>query len=177
MTRFSRGCLTSLFVAAAHVPALGQAARAPVAPSHVVIPFLANATNPAALEFEGGECDVDAAGTSMDCVFQQLFLTTSEVAPDTCLATTNRYQRVFHRDTPNRWVNKEGPDGVCGVVEVVTLQDDGGVKWTMETRRIATAKDAAPSCRTPDGPSEILSWQNVRRSLPCHFVQPGGLSR
>jgi len=177
MTRLSRWCLASLFLAAAQAPALGQTARAPVSPSHIVIPFLANASKPAALEFEGAECDVDSAGTSMDCIFQQLFLTTSEVAPDTCLVTTNRYQRVFQRDPPNRWISKEGPDGVCGSVDMVTLQDEGGVRWTMETRRIATAKDAAPSCRAPDGPAEILSWQNVRRPLPCRFVQPGGLSR
>ncbi|HET6959170.1 MAG TPA: hypothetical protein VFI56_21410 [Vicinamibacterales bacterium] len=177
MTRLSRWCLASLFLAAAHAPAFGQTARAPVSPSHIVIPFLANAGKPAALEFESAECDVDSAGTSMDCIFQQLFLTTSEVAPDTCLVTTNRYQRVFQRDPPNRWISKEGPDGVCGSVDMVTLQDGGGVRWTMETRRIATAKDAAPSCRAPDGPPEILSWQNVRRPLPCRFVQPGGLSR
>jgi hypothetical protein len=177
MTQFSRWCLASLFVAAAYAPAFGQTARTPVSTSHVVIPFLVNAAKPAALEFEGGECDVDATGTSMDCNFQQLFLTTSDVAPDTCLVTTNRYQRVFQRDSPTRWINKEGPEGECGVVEMVTLQDEGGVRWTMETRRIVTAKDAAPSCRMPDGPAEILSWQNIRRPLPCRFVQPGGLSR
>ena len=176
MTRI-RCLLASLLLTVGHLPAFGQTTRTPIAQSHVVIPFLANATKPEALEFEGGECDLDAAGNSMDCIFQQLFLTRSDVAPDTCLVTTNRYQRVFQRDSPNRWISKEGPEGPCGVVDMVTLRDDGGVRWTMETRRMATAKDAAPSCRAPDGPAEILSWQNVRRPLPCRFVQPGGLSR
>jgi hypothetical protein len=177
MTRLTRLCLASLFLAAGHWPAFGQVTRAPGTRSHVVIPFLANSTKPAALEFEGGECDLDSAGTRMDCIFQQLFLTTSDAAPDTCLATTNRYERVFQRDAPNRWISREGPDGECGMLDVVTLQDDGGVRWTMETRRTVTAKDAAPSCRTPDGPVEILSWQNIRRPLPCRFVQPAALGR
>jgi hypothetical protein len=32
-----------------------------------VIPFLANATKPTALEFKGAECDVDASDTRMTC--------------------------------------------------------------------------------------------------------------
>src|SRR6266581_842092 len=71
-------------------------------PSHVVIPFLANATKPTDLDFEGGECELAANGNRMSCTFQQVFLTTSAVAPDTCLITTNRYQREFRRDTASR---------------------------------------------------------------------------
>src|SRR4029077_13189539 len=69
------------------------------ASSHVVIPLLANATRPSDLDFQGGECELDPGRTTMECVFQQAFLTTSSVAPDTCLITTNRYQRTFRRQT------------------------------------------------------------------------------
>ena len=31
--------------------------------------------------------------------------------------------------------------------------------------------------RSVEDTTETLSWQNVRRPLPCRFVQPGGLSR
>jgi len=154
--------------------------------SHVVIPLLANATKPADLDFQGGECELDATRTTMECVFQQAFLTTSSVAPDTCLITTNRYQRTFRRQTtgdgasratstPARWVSTEGPEGDCGMLDVATLQYDGGIKWTMETKSVATKKDAA--CRALEGEPETLSWQNLRRPLPCKYVQPGGLSR
>jgi len=154
--------------------------------SHVVIPLLANATKPADLDFQGGECELDATRTTMECVFQQAFLTTSSVAPDTCLITTNRYQRTFRRQTtgdgasratsaPTRWVSTEGPEGDCGMLDVATLQYDGGIKWTMETKSVATKKDAA--CRALEGEPETLSWQNLRRPLPCKYVQPGGLSR
>src|ERR1700682_5966529 len=118
----------------------------PASPSHVVIPFLANATKPADLDFEGGECELDTSGSSMACIFQQVFLTTSAVAPDTCLITTNRYERAFRRDTASRWVSTEGPEGVCGLLDVATLQDDGGVRWTMETRKVVTKKDASATC-------------------------------
>ena len=63
--------------------------------SHITIPFLASATRPADLSFEGGECDIDRAGNTMACEFQQVFFTTSDVAPQTCLVTTNRYARTF----------------------------------------------------------------------------------
>jgi hypothetical protein len=146
-------------------------------PSHVVIPFLANATKSTDLDFEGGECELDTSGDRMTCIFQQVFLTTSAVAPDTCLITTNRYERAFRRDTPSRWVSTEGPEGVCGLLDVATLQDDGGVRWTMETHKVVTRTDASSTCQAYDTQPETLSWQNIRRSLPCKFVQPGGLSR
>jgi len=76
--------------------------------NHVTIPFLANASKPSDLEFEGAECEIGAGGSRMTCAFQQLFLTTSPVAPDTCLVTTNRYEREFRRDSPVRWINREG---------------------------------------------------------------------
>jgi hypothetical protein len=154
-----------------------QIATGPPSPSHIVIPFLANATKAADLDFEGGECELDTSRNRMDCIFQQVFLTTSDLAPDTCLITTNRYERTFRRDTATRWVSTEGPEGVCGVLDVATLQNDGGVKWTMETRKLVTKKDAAPACQSSDTQAETLSWQNIRRPLPCRFVQPGGLSR
>jgi hypothetical protein len=146
-------------------------------PSHIAIPFLANAAKPAALEFEGAECEMNGGGTTLRCEFEQLFFTTSDVAPDTCLVTTNRYGKTFLRGGEGRWVSSDSPAGVCGVTEVVTLQDGGGVRWTMETRKIVTRKNAAPSCAAAEEPPETLSWQNLRRPLPCKFVQPGGLSR
>jgi hypothetical protein len=152
-----------------------QSAAIQPPPSHIVIPFLANATTPADLDFEGGECEVDAAGSTMDCTFQQVFLTKSGVAPDTCLITTNRYQRTFRRDTSARWVSTEGPEGVCGLLDIITLQDGGGVRWTMETRRVVTKTDTS-SCPA-EAQVTTFSWQNIRRPLPCRFVQPGGLSR
>ena len=119
----------------------------------------------------------------MECVFEQAFLTTTSVAPDTCLITTNRYQRTFKQEdtgtrvasTSSRWISTEGPAGNCGVLDVATLQYDGGIKWTMEMRKVVTKKDA--SCRAIEGESETMSWQNLRRPLPCRFVQPGALSR
>ena len=148
--------------------------------AHVVIPLLANATKPNDLDFQGGECELDASRTTMECVFQQAFLTTSSAAPDTCLITTNRYERTFKRadaapataTAATRWISTEGPAGDCGVLDIATLQYDGGIKWTMETKKVATKKDA--SCRALEE-SETMSWQNLRRPLPCRFVQPGGL--
>jgi hypothetical protein len=143
--------------------------------AHVTIPFLANATKPNDLDFQGGECDIDRAGTTMTCRFQQVFLTTAAAAPDTCFVTTNRYDRVFRKQSDAQWISTEGLDGVCAVNDVVTLKDEGGVRWTMNRRKVATRKDAAPDCRAVDETPEVLSWQNVRRPLPCRFVQPGGL--
>jgi len=152
-------------------------AQSPVSASgRVIVPFLANATRPADLQFEGAECERGPDGNRMECTFQQVFLTTSAVVPDTCLITTNRYARTFELDpdAANRWVSREGQDGVCGIVDVVTLRDGGNARWTMEMHKLATKKDAA--CTTLETAPETFSWQNMRRPLPCRFVQPGGLA-
>jgi len=157
--------------------AAAQNRAASPSPAHLTIPFLANATRPADLDFEGGECDVDAGGKRMTCQFQQVLITTSELAPDTCFVTTNHYDRIFERETPTKWVSRQPTDGPCAIVDLTTLQDGGGIKWTMETQQIVGGKDASASCRAVDEKPERLSWQNARRRLPCTFIQPGGLSR
>jgi hypothetical protein len=144
--------------------------------SRIAIPFLANAPDAAEIGFEGAECVVTPTATSMHCEFQQVFLTTSPVVPDTCLVTTNRYERTFTKDSPQRWISREQPSGACGVVDVATLTDEGGVRWTMELRKTPTRKDAR-ECAAAQEQVETLSWRNIRRPLPCRFVQPGGLSR
>ena len=98
------------------------------------------------------------------------------VAPDTCLVTTNRYDRVFRRDAPSHWTSTEGPEGVCGLLDVATLQDDGGVRWTMELKKRVTKREASASLPDDERQPEIFSWQNIRRPLPCKNVQPGGLA-
>jgi hypothetical protein len=169
-----------------HFPAIGVVvltvccaivhAQAPSS-AHVVIPFLANAARPSALEFEGAECETNSSGTTLRCEFQQVFLTTSDRAPDTCLVTTNRYQKTFLKDANGLWISNDVPAGVCGVMDVVTLKDEGGVRWTMEMKKVVTRKNAAASCAAAEEPPETLSWRDLRRPLPCRFVQPGGLSR
>ncbi len=143
--------------------------------SRVVIPFLANAPDAAEIGFEGAACSV--AGSTMRCAFQQVFVTTTPVAPDTCMVTTNQYERTFTRQSPNVWVSTEGPAGICAIEDTATLTDEGGVRWTLELRKHATRKTAAPECSAPDQPVEVLSWKNIRRPLPCRFIQPGDLRR
>lgn len=175
MTTASRRVFEGVVLGACLARGVSLNAQQPAA-SHVTIPFLANATKPADLDFEGGECDVDRTGRTMTCEFQQVFLTASPLDADTCLVTTNRYERAFQKETDTRWVSREKPTGVCGVVDTVTLQDDGGVRWTMEMRKVIT-KPGSATCPAVNEPPEVLSWQNLRRPLSCRFLQPGALSR
>ena len=153
--------------------ATAQPARS--APTQVTIPFLANATKPTALEFEGAECAIEAGGNRMTCAFEQLFVTTSSVAPDTCLVTTNHYDRIFQYESPGHWTSSEGPAGACGLLDVATLTDEGGVKWTLEFKKEVTRKEGSVACLTLKPETEIFSWQNIRRPLPCRNIQPGAL--
>ena len=158
-----------------HQPAIARQ-TSNAAPVHVVIPFLASGTRPGDLSFEGAECEISGAGEAMACQFQQVFLTVAASVPDTCLITTNRYERTFRREADARWISTEGPTGDCGLLDIATLHDEGGVRWTMTLRKEATKREAA-GCRQIEASRETFGWQNLRRPLPCRFVQPGGLSR
>lgn len=155
---------------------LALAIAAPARAQHVTIPFLANAPQHGTIEFEGGECDADRTGQLLRCKFQQVFLTTDNAPRDTCMITTNAYDRAFRKETDTRWVSSVGPEGACSLMDVATLEDGGGVRWTLTLKKIALRKDAAPDCGTADE-TEVLSWQDVRRPLSCLYVQPGGLRR
>ena len=90
--------------------------------------------------------------------------------------TTNAFERTFLRDAGARWVSTEGPTGPCGVVDIATLQDGGGVRWTLTLRKVVSRKDAA-ECSTQPEETETLSWEHARQPFRCAFVQPGLLGR
>jgi hypothetical protein len=166
------GSLVSPALCPAQPPAV---AIRPPATNKAVIASLANANNPLDLDYQGGECEIDAAGTAMDCGFQQVFLTISPMDPQTCLVTTNQYARRFQKQSATRWVSSEGPSGECGLLDVATLEDEGNmVNWSLEMKTVVTRNDLA-SCRSAPAPPQLLSWRNVRRPLTCRFVQPGAI--
>ncbi len=161
---------------AALIASLATAAPA-LAQQHTSIPFLAGTPQRGLIAYEGAECDAGPDGKTMRCAFQQVFLTTENSPPDTCMITTNAYDLVFQRESPTRWISRAMPQGICGVAETVTLDDDGGVRWTMTLTTAATRRDAAPECRDVQDSREVMAWQDLRRPLPCAYVQPGGLRR
>ncbi len=156
--------------------ALSLVAATSATAQHRSVPFLVGAPQPGIIAYEGAECDADADGT-LRCAFQQVFLTTENAPPDTCMVTTNAYDVVLRRESPTRWVSRSAPQGLCGLVDTVVLEDGGGVRWTMTLDGTATRPDAAPQCGAVKDTHEVLTWQDVRRRLPCAFVQPGGLRR
>jgi len=147
------------------------------AQQHLLIPALANATHPSDLDFQAAECDIAANGQTLECQFQQVFLTAASFDADTCLITTNRYALTLQKQTDLAWATTHGPNGECGVTVVTTLKNDGGAMWAMEIRTTVTKQNSAPACRSLENATETLSWRNTRRSLPCKFVQPGAMSR
>ena len=147
-------------------------ARAPL-----TIPFLANTRKPADLDFAAAECDVAENGERMTCRFRQVFLTTSAVDSASCVITTNGYERIFRRETSSRWVSQSAPSGACGVVETTTLEDGGGTRWTMTIQSATTVRSSQPECLAGSQEPDVYDWQNVKRKLPCTFIQPGAIER
>jgi hypothetical protein len=150
-------------------------------PSHITIMPMANMSRPDDLDFQGGSCEIDAAGASMTCAFQQVLLTLAPNDPTTCLITTNRYQQTFKKQDARRWVSTEGPDA-CGVVAETTLQQDEkslAVYWrvAMNTRKTLANKgrDVSSSCGSVDDAPETLASTDAGRPLSCKSVKASSL--
>ena len=145
--------------------------------TRLTIPYLANATKPADLDFTAAECDIATSGEEMICRFRQLFLTASPIDAAACVITTNGYERTFHRNTPSRWSSAGAPVGPCQVVETTTLEDGGSTRWTMSVQTAATLRADTPECRAALRAPEVYDWRSVKRPLPCTSIQPGAIER
>lgn len=165
------------------VGALGPSGLAQTPPfeprsSGITIPFLANQTRPADLDFMAAECDVLDGGRSLSCRFRQVFLTVSSVDTTSCVITTNGFEQVFRRGGATQWLSEGAPAGDCGVVETTRLDDGGGTHWTLTTRTVATRRLDLQACRTAsEGTVEVYDWRGITRPLPCTSIQPGAIER
>ena len=143
--------------------------------SDAVFMWLANA-NPAELDFEGGVCN--RTGGTMLCTFQQVLMAPDPDQRDTCRVSTHRYELTFARQSPTQWVSNQGPTGLCGLIEITILdeaRDAGSNHWTMNSRKIVTTRtNPDPLCQL-DEPPDLMTWQAMRRALPCRFIAPGAI--
>jgi hypothetical protein len=174
---------TCVLAALSCVALSGFAASQARTPSHVIILPMANVSKPSELDFEGGACDVDGPGDTMKCAFQQVFIRPPlQDDPAACVIVTNRYEQTFKKQNARRWVNNDGPAGVCGVVVVTTLEQEEGdlisSVWrvTLNTRKIVTNKAASPGCSDvlAEMP-ETLSWNYRHRALSCEYIRAASI--
>ena len=86
-------------------PGVALAQTAQARPPRVTIPYLANATEPASLDFMAAQCDLTSNGQQMDCHFRQVFVTPTSNEPTSCAITSNGYEQSFRRETDTRWVS------------------------------------------------------------------------
>ena len=161
---------------------LGQVSGAQArTPTHVTLIPMANMSAPTSIDFEGGGCDLDPTGNTLTCEFQQVLLNPDKTDAAICRIFTNRYSATFKRQDERRWVSTQGPDGVCGVVAVTTLEHTTDSPTTgvwaakMDTQKIITNKSASPICNAFTTDPEKLDWKYPRRALPCKFVVGGSL--
>jgi hypothetical protein len=82
----------------------------------------------------------------------------------TCRIWTNAYTETFEWQPSGKWVSNRGPSGICGVIVVSTLEPHDKtkfpVRWTYETRKIVTNKDALKGdvCKFEETPVRY-SWR------------------
>jgi hypothetical protein len=152
----------------------------PQSPNRVTLMPMANTSKPTDLDFQGGTCDINAAGTEMTCAFQQVLIAPALDDPSTCRIVTNHYTQRFAKESERRWVSREGPDGACGTMTETSIDQDARslvAFWrvTMSVRRRSTARAADRSRCAADDALETLTSTDVKRPLPCTAVVASSL--
>ena len=149
----------------------------PAVPTHIALMPMANGSNPADLDFQGGSCDITSNGEGLACSFQQVFLSPVPEDPATCRIVTNRYEQSFKKQDERRWVSVDPPQGPCGQTTVTTIERDEkslAAFWrvAITIKRVATA--GGTQCAVDDLPETLRSTSD-RRPLGCTFVVAASL--
>ncbi|RUO92280.1 hypothetical protein D7Y11_15465 [Corallococcus sp. AB018] len=67
-----------------------------------------------------------------------------------CSITHTRFERVFKRESKNKWVSVSGPGGLCGIVLTLVLTYDPKEEdWMYTQTRVVTSDDAMCNELTP----------------------------
>jgi hypothetical protein len=65
------------------------------------------------------------------------------VERNACSITHTRFERVFKRESKNKWVSVSGPNGICGIVLTLVISyDPKEENWTYTQTRVVTSDDA-----------------------------------
>jgi hypothetical protein len=81
------------------------------------------------------------------CMEQQLLRTVNEVERNTCTVTVQNFKVKFTRAGPHKWISTHGPEGICNIVTVQTLENepDHSILWTF-TQTTPTADTSGLLC-------------------------------
>jgi hypothetical protein len=100
----------------------------------------------------------------------------------TCRIWANPWQETFTKQSRDKWVSNRGPNGICGVVTVSTLESepidpkkpDSLLRvWTYETQKIVTNKAAGGPFCDMDETRIRYSWDAKDFDRSCEFIEFG----
>ncbi|WP_434348143.1 hypothetical protein ACN6A1_10600 [Myxococcus virescens] len=93
-----------------------------------------------------------------------------------CTITHTRFERVFKRESKNKWVSVSGPGGLCGIVLTLVLTyDPKEENWTYTQTRVVTSDDATCKEFTPQVTAyshhrymrrALMNCETIKRLLP-----------
>jgi hypothetical protein len=107
--------------------------------------------------------------------YEALIRASLELEITTCSVSVGRWTLSFTKQTDTRWVSNDGPNGVCGVVLITTLErETKNNLWTYTQRKIVTNKqNSVAFCTIIEEGPVTYSWRNNTKKLACDLVEPG----
>jgi hypothetical protein len=98
----------------------------------------------------------------------------------TCTVWANSYEQVFTQQGPDVWVHNSPPAGLCGVINIATLEREAGAGslWNYRMRKIVTDKNAVKdtavfSCKSLDESEYLYTWNSAEYYKGCDYIKYG----
>lgn len=80
---------------------------------------------------------------------------------DKCTIRSNSFSAGFTKVTDRKWVSNNGPEGICAVVSLYTIEHEANYDslWTYSAKFVHTNKEP-PSCNRLPESSYVYSWKS-----------------
>jgi len=113
-----------------------------------------------------------AACTAKPCIVDAL-LKQQAGERNSCKVSTHTFSSEFQRVGPNKWVSNPGPQGICNIVYVQTLENekDSSGLWTFTQTNVTADKGGLCEGIELNKPS-IFSWRSqTELIMDCHVIE------
>lgn len=91
-----------------------------------------------------------------------------------CTVGSSVFSAEFVKVSSHKWVSNNGPEGICGVVSLFTLEEEANYPelWTYTEKYTHTNNDADNLCKLAHDTTSIYSWKSGRSvRLKCEELK------
>ncbi|GEM_PF-3644561 len=105
----------------------------------------------------------------LDCA-KEAIVDQAKIEQRTCKIATTNYKLEFNKISDKKWMNTPTPQGLCKVVNAMTLEWDGNFKWTYTQTRLSADSDSE-LCKSLDVLKPVVyKTGDMIHKVDCEYI-------